>query len=99
MESDLNPQAIRVTKRERSYGLFQINTKVHKVTKRQALDPEWAAHWVCKHLKYDLKYHKGKYRAIKRYNGCGSQSERYAWKVWQLRKGYLKGKQLIKRNK
>jgi len=45
-ESSLNPKAKNVSRRERSYGVFQINLKAHRhITYEQATDVEWATRW------------------------------------------------------
>jgi len=45
-ESGLNPHAKLVNRRERSYGVFQINLKAHRhITRAQATDVEWATRW------------------------------------------------------
>ena len=49
-ESSLNPEAERINAYEESYGLFQINTKVHNVTPAQAKDIEFATKWTIDYL-------------------------------------------------
>lgn len=45
-ESSLNPRARNISRRERSYGLYQINRKAHPhVTIEQAQDVEWSTRW------------------------------------------------------
>ena len=49
-ESSLNPEATNINYHEESYGLFQINTKVHNVTPAQAKDIEFATKWTIDYL-------------------------------------------------
>lgn len=49
-ESSLNPQATNINAWEESYGLFQINVKVHNVTPAQARDIEFATQWTIDYL-------------------------------------------------
>ena len=51
-ESGLNPKAKLVNRRERSYGVFQINLKAHRhITYEQATDVEWATRWSIKQIR------------------------------------------------
>lgn len=50
-ESSFNLDATNITKKEKSYGLVQINTLVHDVTIEQAKDPEFAIDFLAKNIK------------------------------------------------
>lgn len=50
-ESSYNTKAINTNRREVSRGLVQINTLAHKVTKKEAENPEYAVRFLAKHLK------------------------------------------------
>ena len=49
-ESNFNPQAKNITSKESSYGLAQINLKVHNITIEQATNPEFAIRFLAKNL-------------------------------------------------
>lgn len=47
-ESSYNPEAKKITSKEASYGLSQINTLVHDITPEQAQDPDFAIEFLAK---------------------------------------------------
>ena len=66
----------------RSYGYFQIQVKMHKVTKQCATDLSCSAEWTLNRL-VDKGFGKGydKY-SVKRHNGAGPMADRYVAKVY-----------------
>jgi len=65
----------------RSYGCFQIQVKMHKVSKDFARDFEKAANWSLERM-IGNGYAKGlRTYAVKRHNGMGVMADRYAAKV------------------
>lgn len=66
----------------RSYGWFQIQTKMHKVTKKCATDLSCSAEWTLNRLVakgYGAGYDK---YSVKRHNGAGPMADRYVSKVY-----------------
>ena len=61
--------------RFRSWGMFQIRTKLHGVSKKKALDYKWAGAWACRYL-IKRGYRKNPERGIRRYNGGGKPGSR-----------------------
>jgi murein DD-endopeptidase MepM/ murein hydrolase activator NlpD len=84
-ESSFNPSAARVTPKESSYGMAQININAHpEVTREQAQDPAFAISFAAKRLKGMIdKY--GLYEGIQAYNTPGAigsaQLKQYADKI------------------
>jgi len=70
--------------RFRSWGMFQIQTKLHSVSKKHALDYRWAAGWACWYLIL-RGYRKDRRRGIRRYNGGGKRGSR----GWRMSWAYL----------
>lgn len=67
----------------RSYGYFQIQIKLHKITKECAQDISCSAQWTLQHLEKN-KYPLYRTHAIQRHNGSGKQAQLYASKVKQI---------------
>ncbi|MFA7662632.1 MAG: peptidoglycan DD-metalloendopeptidase family protein [Patescibacteria group bacterium] len=70
-ESSFNPNATRVSKREKSYGLAQINTMAHPITEKQAKDPAFAIDFAAKRLAEMIQKY-GLNKGIQAYNTPGS---------------------------
>lgn len=76
-ESKFNPNAFN-GKGERSYGLFQINTRANPNYKG-GFDPVQNTRWAVKHFKGLLEKHNGNLRkAFAAYNGSGKKARAYA---------------------
>lgn len=71
-ESSLNPYAEGTTNKEASFGLYQINTLVHDVTYKQAIDIRFSIQWTISNLikhgylegyrTYSLARHQGDHK-------------------------------------
>ena len=83
-ESSFNPKAKNVNRMEKSYGLAQINTLAHKVTRKQAEDPKFAINFAAKRLGEMVKKY-GLFEGIQAYNTPGAIGSKqlidYATKV------------------
>lgn len=83
-ESGFNANAKNVNSREASYGLAQINTKVHPITESQAKDPNFAIDFAAKRLAEMIKRY-GFNEGIQAYNTPGAigstQLKNYADKI------------------
>ena len=78
VESRYNPKAVGDNGRSR--GCFQIQTKLHKITVKQAEDVRFASQWTVNYL-IKNGYRKDPRKAIRKHNGSGKMAERYADKV------------------
>lgn len=67
-ESNFNPNAANESDKERSYGLMQINTKVHPLSKEDALDPEKNIRYGTSYLITQLNRYRSLSKAISAYN-------------------------------
>ena len=74
-ESTGNPMA--VGDQGRSYGYYQIQVKLHKVTIACARDLVCSTLWTLDNLERN-GYEENQWYAIKRHNGSGPMAERYA---------------------
>lgn len=83
-ESGFNPKAQNINKREKSYGLGQINILAHKISKSQALNPSFALNFAAERLSKMIKKY-GLHRGIQAYNTPGAvgskQLTEYANKI------------------
>lgn len=70
-ESTFNPKAKNINKREKSYGIAQINTAVHKVSRKQAEDPVFAINWAAKRLGEMIQKY-GVFNGVQAYNTPGA---------------------------
>lgn len=72
--------ATAVGDNSRSFGFFQIQLKLHKITKECATNFECAAEWTAKHL-IKNGYPRLRSVSIARHNGGGDAAKRYAESV------------------
>lgn len=80
-ESGFDPNAKNFSPREKSYGMFQINTNAHPDYKG-GFNPEANTRYACRFFKRLLKQNNGNVaKAIERYNGSGQDARNYAKKV------------------
>lgn len=80
-ESGFDPNAKNFSPKEKSYGMFQINTKAHPDYKG-GFNPEANTRYACRFFKRLLKQNNGNVaKAIERYNGSGQDARNYAKKV------------------
>jgi murein DD-endopeptidase MepM/ murein hydrolase activator NlpD len=70
-ESLFDTKSQRENTKEKSYGLAQINTLVHPVTKNQAMDPSFAIDFAAKRLASMIQKY-GLYDGIQAYNTPGA---------------------------
>lgn len=80
-ESGFDPNAKNFSSKEKSYGMFQINTKAHPDYKG-GFNPEANTRYACRFFKGLLNRYNGDVaKAIERYNGSGQDARNYAKKV------------------
>jgi hypothetical protein len=65
----------------KSYGCFQIQINLHKLTKEQAENFNYAAEWTLDRMVRDYEYPRFRTAALARHNGSGQMAQNYATTV------------------